>query len=201
MIRTEEIATRGARAANGPRSRWIPQMLQLMKFGVVGGVGVVVNFVVFNGLWLTVFNPSRMPHGPLLATVAATLVAIVVNWLGNRYWAFAGERQKNTAREGIEFFLASLIGMCVPLLCIGVSRYVLGLHSLLADNIATNVVGLLLGTAVRYALYKFWVYSPRRASEREYRRLSRSTDAATEAQTRVPDRHLRSARVEESSAD
>ncbi|QDZ16410.1 GtrA family protein [Humibacter ginsenosidimutans] len=163
----EAPATAPPRAA---RSRWSSQLLQLIKFGAVGGVGVVVNFVVFNALWLTVFNPSRMPHGPILATISATLVAIVVNWLGNRYWAFAADRQSNTTREGIEFFLASLIGMCVPLVCIGVSRYVLGFHSLLADNIANNVVGLALGTLVRYLLYKFWVYSPRRAARFAARR-------------------------------
>jgi putative flippase GtrA len=138
----------------------------LVKFGAVGGVGVIVNFAVFNGLWLTIFNPSVMPHGPLLATLVATLVAIIVNWLGNRYWAFAADRQRNTAREGIEFFLASIVGMLVPLMCIGVSRYILGLHTLLADNIASNVVGLGLGTVVRYVLYKFWVYSPTRARTR-----------------------------------
>ncbi|GAB3804838.1 GtrA family protein [Humibacter antri] len=153
------------------KSRWLPQLLQLIKFGAVGGVGVVVNFAVFNGLWLTVFNPATMPHGPLLATIVATLAAIVVNWLGNRYWAFSGDRQRNTAREGLEFLAASLIGMLVPLFCIVVSRYVLGFHSLLSDNIANNVVGLVLGTVVRYLLYKFWVYSPRRAAAR--------SDAAT----------------------
>ncbi|GAB3612452.1 GtrA family protein [Humibacter ginsengisoli] len=165
MAQTEEV-TGTDRAGAGFRVHWLPQLLQLIKFGAVGGVGVVVNFAVFNGLWLTVFNPVTMPHGPLLATLVATLVAIIVNWLGNRYWAFAGERQQNTAREGLEFFAASLLGMLVPLMCIGVSRYVLGFHSLLADNIASNVVGLVLGTVVRYVLYKFWVYSPRRAAAR-----------------------------------
>ncbi|MHA7987285.1 GtrA family protein [Rathayibacter sp. CAU 1779] len=147
--------------------RWLPQVAQLIKFGAVGGVGVAVNVAVFNGLWLTVFNPERMPHGPILATIVATLAAILVNWLGNRYWAFAAERQGNTAREGLEFLLASLVGMCVPLLCIAVSRYVLGFHTLLADNVASNVVGLALGTLVRFVLYKFWVYSPRRSARRD----------------------------------
>ena len=160
---TETVDTRTGEVETPHRAGWIAQLLQLIKFGAVGGVGFIVNFAVFNLLWLTVFNPSRMPHGPLLATAVATLVAIAVNWVGNRYWAFASERQSNTTREGIEFLLASLVGMCVPLLCIGVSRYVLGLHSLLSDNIASNVVGLVLGTAVRYVLYRFWVYSPRRA--------------------------------------
>ena len=143
-------------------SSLLRQVVQLVKFGAVGAVGFIVNLAVFNGLWLTVFNPATTPHGPLLATVVATLAAIAVNWLGNRYWAFATERQRNTVREGVEFLAASLIGMCVPLLCIAVSRYVLGFHSLLADNVASNVVGLALGTVVRYLLYKFWVYSPKR---------------------------------------
>jgi putative flippase GtrA len=147
-------------APSVPRPRRSAALLQLIKFGAVGGVGVIVNFVVFNALWLTVFNPSRLPHGPILATIVATLVAIVVNWLGNRYWAFAAVRQRSTTREGLEFLIASLIGMGVPLLCIAVSRYVLGFHTLLADNIANNVVGLILGTFVRYVLYKFWVFAP-----------------------------------------
>lgn len=167
MSQTDEVSPADLSATLTLKRRWLPGVLQLLKFGVVGGVGVVVNFAVFNALWLTVFNPATMPHGPLLATVVATLVAIVVNWLGNRFWAFASDRQRNTAREGLEFFLASLVGMCVPLACIGVSRYLLGFHSLLADNIATNVVGLALGTLVRYVLYKFWVYSPRRAAARD----------------------------------
>jgi putative flippase GtrA len=156
------VTTESAERRASDEARVLRQFWQLVKFAAVGGVGVVVNVAVFNGLWLTVFNPARVAHGPILATVVSTLCAILVNWLGNRYWAFAAERQQNTAREGVEFFAASLIGMLVPLGCIGISHYVLGLHSLLADNIASNVVGLALGTAVRFLLYKFWVYSPRR---------------------------------------
>jgi putative flippase GtrA len=182
MTQAEEIAhTQTGAPANSFKVRWLPQLLQLAKFGAVGGVGVVVNFAVFNGLWLTIFNPSVMPHGPLLATLVATLVAIIVNWLGNRYWAFAADRQRNTVREGIEFFLASIVGMLVPLMCIGVSRYILGLHTLLADNIASNVVGLGLGTVVRYVLYKFWVYSPTRASSRLSSAGDRNSNLITSA--------------------
>jgi putative flippase GtrA len=201
MTQTDEIETGRAPAQSGFRARWLPQLLQLIKFGAVGGVGVVVNFAVFNGLWLTVFNPSTMPHGPLLATALATLVAIVVNWLGNRYWAFAAERQENTAREGIEFFLASLIGMCVPLLCIGVSRYMLGLHSLLADNIASNVVGLLLGTVVRYVLYKFWVYSPRRAAARSAGREQQASAPVSLVRESGPAQSMAPPRMDDAPAD
>ncbi len=38
----------------------------------------------------------------------------------------------------------------------------LGFTSVLADNISSNVVGLVLGTAFRFALYKWWVFAPHR---------------------------------------
>lgn len=137
---------------------------QLLKFGAVGGAGFAVNLVVFNALMLTIFKPTLIHHGPIYATIIATLVAIVTNWLGNRYWAFSAQRQSNTAREGVEFFLVSLAGMGIPLLCLWLSHYIMGYTSLLADNIANNVVGLAIGTLFRFALYRWWVFSPNRAT-------------------------------------
>jgi putative flippase GtrA len=161
-------------------SRLLPQ---LIKFGAVGAVGVVVNVVVFNSLMLTVFAPKVMQHGPIYATIIATTVAIVTNWVGNRFWAFSAQRQTNTVREGIEFGLVSLAGMGIPLLCLWISHYLLGYRSLLADNISNYVVGLAIGTLFRFALYRWWVYSPERAHSR------RAKDART-GLAASPDRRL-----------
>jgi hypothetical protein len=65
-------------------------------------------------------------------------------------------------REGIDFVAVSLGGMFIGLGCLWISHYLLGFTSLLADNISTNVVGLALGTAFRFWLYRVWVFSPRR---------------------------------------
>ncbi|WP_308468106.1 GtrA family protein [Rathayibacter soli] len=150
---SERIAPRKARSAF---------VLQLLKFGTVGGVGFIVNLVVFNALRATIFNPSVEHYGPLYATIVATIVAITVNWIGNRFWAFSDGRQTNTAREGVEFFAVSLVGMLIPLACVWISHYLMGFTSPLADNISNNVVGLGLGTLFRFALYRWWVFSPRR---------------------------------------
>lgn len=133
---------------------------QFAQFGVVGGIGVVVNLVVFNGLEATIFDPAKVHEGPLLATIAATAVAIVTNWIGNRYWTFRKHRGKQLLREGFEFVVVSLGGMLIALACVWVSHYGLGYTSKLADNIANNVVGLVLGMAFRFALYKLWVFKP-----------------------------------------
>jgi putative flippase GtrA len=143
------------------KARLLPQ---LIKFGAVGAVGFVVNLLVFNALMLFVL--VDVPHKTLYSTAIATLVAIGTNWLGNRYWAFSGSRNANATREGVEFFIVSLAGMAIPLLCVWVSHYLLGFQSLLADNISNNVVGLALGTVFRFAFYRWWVFSPHRAARK-----------------------------------
>jgi len=178
------------------KARLLPQ---LIKFGAVGAVGFVVNLVVFNLFLLVIL--ARVPHATLYSTVIATLVAIGTNWLGNRYWAFSGNRNENATREGIEFFIVSLAGMAIPLACVWVSHYLLGYTSPLADNISNSVVGLALGMVFRFAFYRWWVFSPERAAARASRvaRAPRAPQSVTRTEVpavtgstlaRTPDRRL-----------
>jgi hypothetical protein len=56
------------------------------------------------------------------------------------------------------FFLLNAIGLLIALTCLGVSHYLLGFTSTLADNIAANVVGLALGTTFRFWSYRRFVF-------------------------------------------
>jgi putative flippase GtrA len=136
---------------------------QLLAFAFVGGVGFVLDLVVFNVLRLTVLAPEVHHEGPILAKLISTAVAILANWLGNRYWTFGPHRRSDSWVEGLEFLLVSLLGMAVGLGCLWVSHYVLGYTSVLADNISSNVIGLALGSIVRFALYRHWVFHPERS--------------------------------------
>ena len=133
---------------------------QFDRFGVVGLVGVVVDVGIFNLLRLTVLAPELIHEGPVIAKIISTSIAIITNWIGNRYWTFGSMRRSHVLREGLEFALVSVGGMGIALLCLWVSHYLLGFTSALADNIATNVVGLALGTAFRFTFYRIWVFRP-----------------------------------------
>ncbi|TXN31985.1 GtrA family protein [Lacisediminihabitans profunda] len=135
---------------------------QLLSFILVGGVGLVVDIAVFNALRTTVLEPSLVHGGPVIAKAISTSLAILVNWTGNRLWTFRSQRRTDVLREGIEFAVVSAAGMVIALGCLWVSHYLLGYTSIIADNIATNVVGLALGTAFRFVAYRWWVYSARR---------------------------------------
>ncbi len=135
---------------------------QFTRFGVVGLVGFVIDFGVFNLLRATVFTPENLHEGPVLAKVISTALAILANWVGNRFWTFREHRGRQLWREFAEFLVVSLGGMAIGLLCLWVSHYVLGFTSILADNISGNVIGLALGTAFRFTFYKLWVFAPHR---------------------------------------
>ncbi len=148
----------GAVAAAG--SRWLrlrQRAVQLLKFGAVGGVAFVVDVGLMN---LLRFGPGEvLGEKPLTAKALSVVVATLVSWLGNRYWAFAATRREERGRELVWFLLVNAGGMLIAVGTLGVSHYVLGFTSPLADNIAANGVGLVLGTAFRYFCYRYLVFT------------------------------------------
>jgi len=136
---------------------------QLARFGLVGLGGFIIDIAVFNLLIFTALAADRVHEGPIYAKIISTALAILFNWIGNRYWTFGSTRRSQVLREGIEFVAVSVAGSLIALLCLWVSHYVLGFTSQLADNISSNVIGLALGTAFRFVFYRWWVFHPDRS--------------------------------------
>ncbi|GMA32329.1 GtrA family protein [Litorihabitans aurantiacus] len=137
-----------------------PRLLEIVRFAGVGGLAFVVDVGTYNLLRVTVLEDK-----PIGAKVISVAVAMVVAWLGNRYWTFAGRRRASAPGELIAFVVANLLGLLIAAACLVVSHYVLGFTSQLADNIAGNGVGLVLGTLFRYVVYRRFVFNsePREA--------------------------------------
>ncbi|GHF63830.1 membrane protein [Streptomyces mashuensis] len=134
------------------RSRLERLAREIAKFGAVGAIGFVVNFIVFN-LCVHGFGLAVVRSG-----VIATAVAIGTNYLGNRYWTYRDCDTTRRSRELTLFLLFSGVGLVIENGTLGLSHYGLGLTSPLADNIAKNVVGLGLGTVFRFWSYRTWVF-------------------------------------------
>lgn len=155
--------------ANMLRYIWERVARYAVKFGVVGGIGYVIDVSIFNALVIAgqSTGSTAWVFGVLGAKTISTSVAIVFNWLGNRYWVFRAHRRHDVWREFFEFVIVSLGGMVISLAVLWFTHHVLGLRSLLVDNIAANVVGLGLGTIFRFVLYRYWVYGHHRNEEIE----------------------------------
>jgi putative flippase GtrA len=125
---------------------------ELAKFGVVGAIAYVVDVGVFNLLRV------GLDEGPLVSKTVSVVVATTVAYAGNRHWTFRHRGRSGLAREYVLFFVLNGVGLGIALACLAVSHYVLGFTSALADNVAANVVGLVLGTAFRFWSYRRWVF-------------------------------------------
>jgi putative flippase GtrA len=87
--------------------------LQLVRFGLVGGAGFVVNVAVY----------ALFVHGVGLeyraASVVAWLVAVINNFVLNRHWTFDA-RAGRAHHQAVRFLLVSLAAEVVSLLLLTV---------------------------------------------------------------------------------
>jgi len=143
-----------------------------LAFGIVGFGGYLVDVGIFNALRLGVLGGHDFLSSPIGAKIISVTIATLGTWLGNRYFAFRDNRRRNVALELLEFSVIALTGNGIALLCLYLSHYVFGFTSLLADNISTNVIGLVLATTFRFLLYRLWVYGPQRADSLARTRLA-----------------------------
>ncbi|WP_394263205.1 GtrA family protein [Trueperella sp.] len=134
---------------------WLVEFTQFLTVGLgsyVVDVGLF-NLLAYSGI---VTFPG---DAPMVAKTISVSVSIIFSWAMNRLWTFRNKSDKSKGREFVLFILVNVGGLLLALGSLGVSRFVLGFDSQLADNIAANVVGLVLGTAFRYVCYRYIVFT------------------------------------------
>lgn len=130
---------------------------ELGKFGTIGAITFVVDTAVFNLLY------DVMP--PLAAGTVSMAVAATLAFIGNRFWTWRDRARTDLRREYALYFLFNLCGLGIALGCLWMSHYALGFTSQLADNIAKNGIGLVLGTTFRFLSYRYIVFGRRAEDE------------------------------------
>jgi putative flippase GtrA len=140
---------------------------EMLKFGMVGAVAFVIDLGGYN---LLVFGPhllgmlgegstvGALNDKPLTARIISASVATLAAWLGNRLWTFRHRRNRQASHELALFVFFNVAAMVIAVICLGFSRYVLDLHSQLADNVA-NVLGIGIGTLFRFWAYRKYVFA------------------------------------------
>lgn len=105
---------------------------RFFKFLVVGAIGFVVDFGIFNLLlnpvntWLSPgnwlynlladlgFGDYFITHaGPVIASTVSFVAAVVSNFLWNRYWTYPDSRSRSRRRQFTMFFIVSVIGVLI----------------------------------------------------------------------------------------
>ena len=113
---------------------------QFVKFAIVGGIGTIVNLAVLK-LTLVVwgqFNETTPFAVEAFASGLAFAVAVVNNYLLNRWWTFRSSRTMGT--EFLKFLVVSIAGLALNELVFWVFRARLDLHVLLSQLLAIACV-------------------------------------------------------------
>jgi dolichol-phosphate mannosyltransferase len=106
MSPANELAYRIGAAARRPAS-W----LQLVKFGLVGGSGYLINLAVF-----AVLAESLGVHH-VLAAIGAFCVAVTNNFQLNRHWTFAAG-DGHAGFQAMRFFAVSISALTINLIAL-----------------------------------------------------------------------------------
>jgi putative flippase GtrA len=124
---------------------------EVAKFGVVGGIGFVVQLGVQNALH------TGLGVGPLKAVVIAYIIATLVTFVGNRHWAFRHRKGKGLGQEGLLFILLNTVGIFIQVGVVAFVHYGLHMTDTLSYNLAT-IVGIGIGTLFRLYTYRKFVF-------------------------------------------
>jgi putative flippase GtrA len=83
------------------------ERVRFLKFGFVGITGAIVDFGVMNLMRIVVGLPL------VWSQVISFMVAVVNNFLWNRFWTYPDSRSKAPYRQLLQFFLINLVGILV----------------------------------------------------------------------------------------
>jgi putative flippase GtrA len=148
----ERGKARMALPAAGLYTRYRHLIPELLKFGVVGGIGAVIDLggaAVLHG---------KYHFGPLESKAISTIIAMIVTYLGSRFWTFKHRENQALGREAGLFIVLNVVGLVVAEAVIALVSYGFGLRSELEYN-AASVIGTGLATIFRYFAYRRWVFT------------------------------------------
>lgn len=151
---------------------------EIAKFGAVGGAGLLVNLLAFN------LVRSVTGLQVVRASVIATIVAIVFNYVGFRYFTYRDRDKGGRTREMTLFLLFSAAGLVIENGVLFVATYGFGWDSSLQSNVF-KFLGIGLGTLFRFWSYRTWVFKaiPARAA------VAGAESILQEAENRRRDEH------------
>jgi putative flippase GtrA len=142
MTPATELAYRIGAAARRPDS-W----LQLLKFGLVGGSGYLINLAVFS-----VLSDSLGLHH-IIAAVGAFIVALANNFLWNRHWTF----EPGDGHPG--FQAARFFAVSVGALLINLAVLELLISGTSMGNLTAQAVAVAVAMPFNFLGNKLWTFA------------------------------------------
>lgn len=131
------------------------------EIGKFFSVGLMAYLVAVGGFNLLVhLDSAPLKSKPLTASILSGALSILLAYFGNRHWTWKERQRSGASREITLFFIINLISLSFTVICLAISRYILGFDSAVADNISANIIGVGIGTLFRFWSYRTIVFKP-----------------------------------------
>lgn len=137
-----EFAYRLGAAARRPASWW-----ELIKFGMVGGSGYLINLGVF------AFLSGNLGVHHLIAAVGAFCVAFASNFFWNRHWTF-GAADGHAGFQAARFFAVSVAALLINL---AVLEALVGGTSM--GDLAAQAIAVAVAMPFNFLGNKLWTFA------------------------------------------
>ncbi len=137
-----ELAYRLGAAARRPASWW-----ELIKFGMVGGSGYLINLGVF------AFLSGNLGVHHIIAAIGAFCVAFASNFFWNRHWTF-GAADGHAGFQAARFFAVSVAALLINL---AVLEALVGGTSL--GDLTSQAIAVAVAMPFNFLGNKLWTFA------------------------------------------
>lgn len=130
----------------------LKERTRFIRFAIVGAIGAIVDFAVLNLLLL-----FSTPY--VLAGSVSFIVAVINNFLWNRFWTYPDSRTKKIANQLFQFAIINSIGLVIriPLLAFLENNLIVLANNLFPDFfLSAEFIGHNTGLAIAIIIVMFW---------------------------------------------
>lgn len=138
---------------------------RFLRFAVVGAIGAVVDFGVFNLLIQVVHLNS------VVSSIISFSAAVISNFTWNRFWTYPDSRTKKVTHQLLQFALVNVVGLAIrtPLFAV-MERFFIGfLNRILPANFiftptfmghnSALAIAILVVMLWNFFANRFWTYN------------------------------------------
>ena len=142
----------------GPRLRRLGE--EVVTFSAVNVVATAVAVLLFNTLVHGVPEHGPGPlHGfPVLTYFLANTVGMLISFYGSRRYAFRHRLPTGPGGGLLNYAIVNFASFVIPMACLWVSRNIFDWDTVIADNVAANVIGAVLATLARFWAFRRFVF-------------------------------------------
>ena len=132
---------------------------QLAKFLLVGAVATIIDLKMYEFLHWSL--ALLIPVSILMVKGISFLIATVIKFIGNKYWAFLKHEKEDIKKEVMQFFFVTLVGLVIDVISfyyfINITGPQFGVSTVLWVKLSVIFAGI-IAAFWNFAGYKFFVF-------------------------------------------